>query len=287
MEILENNRALALRVAAGGVAAAFISLGYYRLRKWVAGNACTSQTDLTGKTVVITGGNAGLGLETALNLAGRNAHVILACRSVERGEKAAVFVRRRTGNQNVIFMKLDLASLKSVRLFSEALHKQESCVDILINNAGVSYSSYQQTEDGFEAHMGVNHLGHFLLTNLLLDLLKNSPSARVVNVTSSLYKNCPKFEFDKMNDNSPSRYSIGIPGRAYSMSKLANILFTRSLAKHLEGSNVSVYVVGPGLVNTNLKRNTPALIRVSCFVCSFSTPLVSNNSLTLNLCKLG
>lgn len=287
MEILENNRALALRVAAGGVVAAFISLGYYRLRKWVAGNACTSQTDLTGKTVVITGGNAGLGLETALNLAGRNAHVILACRSVERGEKAAVFVRRRTGNQNVIFMKLDLASLKSVRLFSEALHKQESCVDILINNAGVSYSSYQQTEDGFEAHMGVNHLGHFLLTNLLLDLLKNSPSARVVNVTSSLYKNCPKFEFDRMNDNSPSRYSIGIPGRAYSMSKLANILFTRSLAKHLEGSNVSVYVVGPGLVNTNLKRNTPALIRVSCFVCSFSTPLVSNNSLTLNLCKLG
>ena len=143
---------------------------------------------LDGKTVIITGANTGIGLETAVDLAKRNARVILACRSVERGEKAAVEVRKRSGNDNVVFRQLDLASLDSVRKFSDKILEEEPRIDILINNAGLYNSSYLETIDGFEMTFAVNHLGHFLLTNLLLDRLKEAPSARVVNVGAALYK---------------------------------------------------------------------------------------------------
>ena len=240
-----------LLLVGGLIAAVGVS---YMFRKWVAGGVCHSKATLTGKTVIITGSNTGIGLETAVDLAKRGARVILACRDVEKGERAAVEVRRRSGNVNVIFLQLDLASLQSVRRFAENILREEPCIDILINNAGISLTSSQKTVDGFEAHMGVNHLGHFLLTNLLLNHLKESPSARIVTVSSVLYKRCEFFDFENMNSVDPSRYLQKMPGMAYSQSKLANILFSRHLAKILEGTNVATYVLCPGLIRTQLAR---------------------------------
>ena len=222
----------------------------YLTRRYFAGGVCRSKALLNGKTVVITGANAGIGKETAVDLARRNARVIMACRSVEKGEKAAVEVRKRSGSDNVVFMQLDLASLTSVRQFAARVLEEEPRLDILINNAGVMACPYTKTEDGFEMQFGVNHLAHFLLTNLLLDRLTEAPSARIVNL-SSLAHAFGKINFDDLN----SEQSYG-SWSAYGQSKLANILFTRSLAKRLEGTNVTVNAVHPGSVITELQRHS-------------------------------
>ena len=229
--------------------------GLYSFRKWVGGGVCRSQAKLDGKTVIITGANTGIGLESAVDLAKRNARVILACRSVERGETAAVEVRKRSGNDNVVFVQLDLASLDSVRKFAAKILEEEPRIDILINNAGMHSPHVTRTEDNFERHMGVNYLAPFLLTNLLLDRLKEAPSARIVNVSSLLYKRCETFEFDKMNSDDPTR--VGTKKNiAYNQSKLANILFTRALAKRLVNTNVTVNALHPGIIKTDLARDT-------------------------------
>lgn len=244
-------------VVVGGIVVA-ISYGLYR--RWVRGNVCVSRASvrerLGGKVAVITGANSGIGLETAVGLAQRGARVILACRDVDKGIEAERIVKRRSGNQDVSFMKLDLASLSSVRLFAQTVIQTEKTLDILVNNAGVALTSCRRTRDGFEMHLGVNHLGHFLLTNLLLDLMKSTPgNSRIVNVASSLYKRCLEFDFGKMNSDDPSRYNSVMPGKAYSQSKLANILFTRSLCQKLEGCGVSTCAVCPGMVMTGLIRD--------------------------------
>ncbi len=233
-------------LAIGGTVAG----AFYLLRRTVAGAVCQSKALLSGKTVVITGGNTGIGKATAVDLARRNARVILACRSVEKGEKAAVDVRRESGNNNVIFRQLDLASLASVRQFAAQILKEEQKIDILINNAGIFGCPYWKTEDGFEMQFGVNHLGHFLLTNLLLERIKEAPAARIVNVSSSLYKRCDGIKFDDLQMET-SYHSQ----RAYAHSKLATILFTRALARRLEGSNATVNVIHPGVVKTDLGRH--------------------------------
>ena len=151
------------------VGAVAFGVALYLTRRYFAGGVCRSKVLLNGKTVVITGANAGIGKETAVDLARRNARVIMACRSVEKGEKAAVEVRKRSESDNVVFMQLDLASLTSVRQFAARVLEEEPRLDILINNAGVMACPYTKTEDGFEMQFGVNHLAHFLLTNLLLD----------------------------------------------------------------------------------------------------------------------
>ena len=236
-----------------GVAAIGV-LGYigyrYPFRKYIAGGVCRSQARLDGKTAIITGANTGIGLETAVDLAKRNARVILACRSVERGEKAAVEVRKRSGNDNVVFRQLDLASLDSVRQFSTKVLEEEPRIDILINNAGVmAIPERTLTQDGFEMHFGVNHLGHFLLTNLLLDRIKEAPSARIVNV-SSIGHSFGHLDFDNLNsERSYTEWS------AYGTSKLANIVFTRGLAKRLQGTRVTTNVLHPGAIDTELPRN--------------------------------
>ena len=235
-------------IGLGFIAVTGLGLGIFKYRKWVGGAVCHSKAKLTGKTAIITGANTGIGLETAVDLAKRGARVILACRDEERGEKAAVFVRRKSGNEDVVFVKLDLGSLKSVREAAEYILQKEPRIDILVNNAGVALPTYEKTEDGFEAHFGVNHLGHFLFTNLLLSRIKDSPSARIVTTSSILYKKLSSFEFADMNSSSPDRFSWRIPGPAYSQSKLANILFTRALSKHLEGTSVSTYAVFPGVI---------------------------------------
>jgi NAD(P)-dependent dehydrogenase (short-subunit alcohol dehydrogenase family) len=224
----------------GGALASFISL--YLLRQFMAGAVCKSKARLDGKTVIITGANSGIGLETAVDLAKRNARVILACRSVERGETAAVEVRKRSGNNNAVFAQLDLASLDSVRKFAAKILEEEPRIDILINNAGVmAIPNRTLTQDGFEMQFGTNHLGHFLLTNLLLDRIKEAPS-----------KASERGKLDLSDLNSEKSYSEWY---AYGASKLANVLFTRSLAKRLQGTRVTANVLHPGVIVTELTRS--------------------------------
>ncbi|RXN07594.1 dehydrogenase reductase SDR family member 13-like protein [Labeo rohita] len=162
-------------------------------RMYICGERCKSKTKLHGKTVIVTGSNTGIGRATAVDLARRGARVILACRNQVCGETAVALVQRESGSKNVVFMQLDLASLKSVRSFAETFLKTERRLDILINNAGV----YMQgtTEDGLGLMFGVNHIGHFLLTNLLLDKLKECAPSRIVTVSSYLH-NFGNLDFD-------------------------------------------------------------------------------------------
>uniref|UniRef100_A0A3Q3K572 Uncharacterized protein n=1 Tax=Monopterus albus TaxID=43700 RepID=A0A3Q3K572_MONAL len=154
--------------------------GFLALRRWIAGGVCRSKVRLDGKTVLITGANTGIGKETALDMA----QVNLACRDMTRARIAADEIRQKSGNDNVVMKELDLASLQSVRDLARDIQVNEQRLDILINNAGIMMCSKWKTEDGFEMQFGVNHLGHFLLTNCLLDLLKKSAPSRIVIVSS-------------------------------------------------------------------------------------------------------
>ncbi|XP_053715298.1 retinol dehydrogenase 12, like [Synchiropus splendidus] len=204
---------------------------------------------LDGKTALITGANTGIGKETAKDLAARGAKVIMACRDMEKAEAAMKEVKEASGNENIICMKLDLADSKSIREFAEAINNGESQLNILINNAGVMMCPYQKTADGFEMQIGINHFGHFLLTHLLIDLIKRSTPARIVTV-SSVAHSWSGINLDDIN--SEKSYD---KRRAYSQSKLANVLFSRSLAQRLEGSGVTTYSLHPGVVQTDLWRH--------------------------------
>ena len=224
-----------------------------------------SKAKLVNKTVIITGANTGIGKETAINLAKRKAKVIIACRNPERGRNAEQEIRRKSGSDNVFYHHLDLASLTSVRQFAEWAIEEEPHIDILINNAGIMACPYWKTEDGYEMQFGVNHLGHFLLTNLLLEKMKESPAARIITVSSSLHKSIKGgLNFDDLN--SEENYD---PRVAYCRSKLANILFTRTLAKKLIGTNVTANCLHPGVVWTELMRHIEkkyGLIKKVCFI---------------------
>ncbi|KAL7876857.1 hypothetical protein SRHO_G00035000 [Serrasalmus rhombeus] len=214
---------------------------------------------MRGKTIIVTGANSGIGKATAVELLRRQARVIMACRSPERAEQAAQEIRQEAGpEQGELLVKLlDLASLKSVRSFCEEIIKEEPRLDVLINNAGVYQCPYTKTEDGFEMQFGVNHLGHFLLTNLLLDLLKRSAPSRIVVVSSKLYKYA-EINFDDLN--SEQSYDKAF---AYGRSKLANLLFMLELARRLEDTGVTVNALTPGIVRTNLGRHVhiPFLVK--------------------------
>ncbi|KAM4795656.1 dehydrogenase/reductase SDR family member 13 [Rhinophrynus dorsalis] len=236
-----------------GIAAGIYFLIYQNL---VRGRQCKSDTSLKGKTVIVTGANAGIGKFTALDMARRGARVILACRVKERGEDAVCDIQRMTGNNQVLFMKLDLGNLASVRSFCKMFLSNEPRLDILINNAGVQ--GYGKTDDGFSLMFGVNHLGHFLLTLLLLDRLKQCCPSRVVVLASSLHK-WGKIDFNNLN---PSAETYKDSLKFYSDSKLANVLFARELANRLQRTKVTCYAVDPGLVVTNIGRYTPQWIRL-------------------------
>ena len=234
---------------------AVVGVVLYIIRRYSAGGVCRSKALLDGKMVIITGGNTGIGKETAIDLAKRNARVIIACRSEEKGKKAEVDIRRESGSSNVHYHNLDLASFESIKMFSKNVLSEESRIDILINNAGVMLCPYQKTADGFETQFGVNHLGHFLLTNLLLDKIKQAPEGRIISVSSLAHTFASKMDLDTIN--SEAHYSSL---SAYSKSKLANVLFTKALAKRLSGTNVTANCLHPGGVNTDLQRHSMVLL---------------------------
>ncbi|KAG5836757.1 hypothetical protein ANANG_G00231950 [Anguilla anguilla] len=190
------------------------------------------------------------------------ARVVLACRSRPRAEAAVFDIRRESGNSEVVYMQLDLASLKSVRSFAENFLKTEPRLDLLINNAGVMGPG--RTEEGLDLAFGVNHLGHFLLTRLLLERLKMADAGRVVNVAALLYRlggvNFPALTAPP-RDSAPAR-SGWAHVQSYSNSKLCNLLFTRELANQLEGTSVTCYSLHPGVVKTEIGRDMPLWLRL-------------------------
>jgi len=238
-------------VAIAAAAVGFIAV-LYAGKRYFQGPRCTSNRILKRKSVVITGANTGIGKETAVVLARRGARVIIGCRNIEKGKEALKEIQERSGSTDIFLEKLDLASLESVRTFADKILKSEPRLDILINNAGVAHCPYQKTEDGFEMQFGVNHLGHFLLTMLLLDRLKRSQPSRIINVSSKRHRmGSGKIKFDDIHhERNYSRWG------AYCDSKLANVLFTRELSKRLEGTHVTVNALHPGTVRTELARHS-------------------------------
>ncbi|TMW45517.1 hypothetical protein DOY81_009403 [Sarcophaga bullata] len=220
---------------------------------WREGPYYTKRNRLDGKVVIITGCNTGIGKECALDIAARGARVYMACRDQEKCERARREIVTRTGNTNVFNRKLDLASLQSVRDFAEQFLKEEKRLDILINNAGIMSTPRKLTQDGYEQQFAVNHLGHFLLTNLLLDLLKKSAPSRIVVVASLAHI------FGNIDKNDMNLEKSYLRFCAYGRSKLANILFTRKLAKMLAGTQVTVNCLHPGSVQSELTRHDPIL----------------------------
>ncbi|XP_030577368.1 retinol dehydrogenase 14b [Archocentrus centrarchus] len=206
---------------------------------------------MRGKTVIVTGANSGIGKALVGELLKLHARVIMACRDLRSAEEAAQDIKKQAGSEQgeVVIKHLDLASLRSVRNFCEEVTQEESKIDVLINNAGIYQCPYTKTDDGFEMQLGVNHLGHFLLTHLLLDLLKASAPSRIVVVSSKLYK-YGQINFDDLN--SENNYNKAF---CYSQSKLANLLFTLELAHRLEGTGVTVNALTPGIVRTRLGRH--------------------------------
>jgi len=204
------------------------------------------------KQVLITGGNSGIGLETAVALASRGARVTIAARNRQRGEAALDIIRRRAGGAEVGLLDLDLASLASVRAAAAAYLAGGRPLHVLINNAGVCLSKRQTTEDGFEATFQVNHLGHFLLTQLLLERAKKSAPARIINLASKAYSLAGRHGID-FDDLQSERHYRGL--RTYGRSKLMNIYFTQELARRLAGTGITANCLHPGMVATRFARD--------------------------------
>jgi len=210
--------------------------------------------DMTGKTVVITGGNSGIGLATAVALARAGADTVITARDKGRGEAAVATVAARSGSDRVGVVVFDLASAASIRVGAAALLQRCDRIDVLVNNAGLVLTDRRETEDGFEATFGVNHLGPFLLTQLLLERITASAPARIVNVASTAHKGARGgLDFDDLQSTRAYR---GM--QVYSRSKLANIYFTTELARRLEGTGVTVNCLHPGTVATGYGRDGDA-----------------------------
>jgi NAD(P)-dependent dehydrogenase (short-subunit alcohol dehydrogenase family) len=204
-----------------------------------------TSSSIEGKVVLITGGTSGIGKAAALALASMGAEVVIVGRNRERGESAAEEIRRESGNEKVSLMVADLSAQADVRRLAEEFKERHDRLDVLVNNAGLMQSKRTETPDGIETQLAINHLAPFLLTNLLLDLLKASAPSRIVTVSSDAHR-WAKLDLDDLQ--SSKRYR-GM--QVYGTTKLANILFTRELAERLEGTGVAANALHPGGVNTN------------------------------------
>lgn len=218
--------------------------------------------DLTLKTYVITGANSGIGLETARQLAKQGAQVVMACRRLDEGQRIAEDIRSSTPLARLEVRELDLGSLDSVRAFARKFSQEHSALHGLVNNAGVMNTPLKRTSDGFEMQFGVNHLGHFLLTQLLLPVLKTSAPSRIVNLSSAYHDRAMGRE-GAIHFDDPNYTSRKYDGwEAYAQSKLANVLHARQLAERLAGTGVTCVSVHPGWVRTGLVRNsTPVWVQ--------------------------
>ncbi|MBL4686555.1 MAG: SDR family oxidoreductase [Nannocystaceae bacterium] len=203
------------------------------------------------KVCLVTGANTGIGRETARGLAQQGATVVMAARNRAKGEEAVADIKASTGNDKVELLELDLASLSSVREAAKTFLASHDRLDLLVNNAGLILGDRRTTEDGFESTFGINHLGHFELTRLLLDTIKRSKPARIVNVASDAHRASKGLDFDDLMVERRPYKGIGV----YADSKLANILFTRELARRLEGSGVITHAVHPGVVRSGFARD--------------------------------
>jgi NAD(P)-dependent dehydrogenase (short-subunit alcohol dehydrogenase family) len=211
--------------------------------------------DQTGRTAVVTGANTGLGYETAAALAAKGAHVVLAVRNLEKGKAAAALIGNRNPGASVAVQELDLTSLDSIRTAADQLRADYPSIDLLINNAGVMFTPKDTTKDGFELQFGTNHLGHFALTNLVLDRVLAAPGSRVVTVSSVGHRFARRIRFDDLQwEREYSR--VG----AYGQAKLANLLFTYELQRRLQGTNTIAAAAHPGGSRTELTRNLPRLV---------------------------
>jgi retinol dehydrogenase 12 len=208
------------------------------------------------RTVMVTGANTGIGLATASALAGQGWRVWVACRSEGKGAAAVAGIRAATGNDAVFLLMLDLADLSSVRACADAFLGRGEALHVLINNAGVG-GARGLTRQGFELMFGVNHLGHFLLTQLLLERLVSSAPARVVTVSSDAHYNARGIDWDALR-----RPARGITGLGeYAVSKLCNVLFSQELARRTEGAGVHSYALHPGVVASDIWRRVPWPVR--------------------------
>lgn len=219
----------------------------------------TDVGDQQGRTALITGANTGIGFETAKVLAEHGARVVLACRDLAKAKEAAAHIYAVTPNARVETLRLDLASLDSVREAAEQVRADHPHLDLLINNAGVINPAYRRTEDGFELHLGTNHLGHFALTGLLLDRLLATPDSRIVTISSSGHRR-GDIHFDDLQLQRGFRLAA-----AYGQSKLANLMFTYELQRRLAATGARTLAVAahPGNAHTEVGRNMPAPIRAA------------------------
>jgi retinol dehydrogenase 12 len=221
---------------------------------------------VAGHTVVVTGANTGIGRATALALAGQGWRVYVAARSAAKGEAAVAAIKAATGSGSVFFLALDLADLSSVRSSAEAFLDRGEPLHVLVNNAGVA-GRRGLTRQGFELTFGVNHLGHFALTQLLLDRLVSSAPSRVVTVASDAHYSARGVDWDALR-----RPARGITGmHEYAVSKLCNVLFSQELARRMTGLGVRSYALHPGVVASDIWRRVPWPVR----------PIVTRNMLSV------
>lgn len=213
-----------------------------------------SYVDMSGRVCAITGANSGIGRATAMALAEMGADVVLVCRDKQRGEAAMAEISQQNGGGKISLLLADLGSQEQVRRVASEFLATSQPLHVLINNAGLVLKDRMETEDGIEATFAINHLGPFLLTKLLLERIKESAPARIITVSSVAHK-MVSMDFD---DVDATKSYKGM--KVYSRSKLANILFTRELARRLEGTNVTANTLNPGLVGSNFGRNNSGLM---------------------------
>jgi len=216
------------------------------MEKWTLNNI----PDLTGKVIIVTGGNSGLGYESVKAFAEKGAEVILASRTMEKGDEA----KERIGDVpgQIVVMQLDLADFSSIKNFVSEFRNKYKRLDVLLNNAGIMISPYFLTKDGLEGQNGINHFGHFALTGQLIDLIKSTPGSRIVNVSSNAHK-YGTMDFDNLLFEDGKDYS---PLKSYSRSKLGNLLFTYELQRKFtsNGSDTIAVAAHPGASKTNLVK---------------------------------
>ena len=232
-----------------------------------------------GQVALITGGNIGIGRVTAIELAKKGYQVVIAGRSLERTQPVLDHIASLSLNKPALFLNLDLASLASVRACAQKFIQLNLPLHLLINNAGVA-GLRGLTQDGFEMTFGINHLGHFLLTQLLLDKLQSSGPSRVVTVSSRAHKRTSGIDWNALRQ--PTHSWTGI--NEYAVSKLANLLFSAELAKRVQGTSVSTYSLHPGVVDTEIWRALPDWARPLLRLRGFLTP--EQGALTTLHCAL-